>query len=106
MAFANADFSDILSTTIQSRSGVIADNVSANCALLTRLKRRGNVKPFSGGDQILQEISFSSNTNAMYYSGYQTLATAAQDVISASNWTIKQAACAVTISGLEQIQNS
>lgn len=29
-----------------------------------------------------------------------------QDVISASAWDIKQAACAVTISGLEQIQNS
>ena len=42
---------------------------SNNSALLARLKKRGNVKPFSGGDQILQEISFSSNTNAMYYSG-------------------------------------
>ena len=29
-----------------------------------------------------------------------------QDVISASSWDIKQAACAVTISGLETIQNS
>jgi len=48
---------------------VIADNVSNNNALLTRLKRRGNNKPFSGGNVILQELSFSSNTNAMYYSG-------------------------------------
>jgi|SRR3990167_1764281 len=106
MAFANSDYSDILATTIESRSGVIADNVSNNVALLVRLKKRGNVKPFSGGNEILQELSFSSNTNAMYYSGYQALSVQPQDVISASAWGIKQAACAVTISGLEQIQNS
>ena len=79
---------------------------SNNNALLTRVKRRGNNKPFSGGNVILQELSFSSNTNAMYYSGYQTLQINPQDVISASSFDIKQAACAVTVSGLEQIQNS
>ena len=106
MAFANADISDVIATSIQNRSGVIADNVTNNVALLTRLKRRGNQKPFSGGNVILQELSFSSNTNAMYYSGYQTLQVAPQDVISAASFDIKQAACAVTVSGLEQIQNS
>ena len=34
MAFANAQVSDIIATTIQSRSGVIADNVTKNNALL------------------------------------------------------------------------
>jgi hypothetical protein len=106
MAFANADISDIIATTVQSRSGVIADNVTHNNALLTRLKRRGNHKPFSGGNVILQEISFSSNTNAMYYSGYQTLTVNPSDNISAASFDVKQAACAVTVSGLEQIQNS
>lgn len=106
MAFANSDISDIIATTIQSRSGSIADNVTHNNALLTRLKQRGRIKPFSGGNVILQELSFSSNTNAMYYSGYETLQINPQDVISASQWDIKQAACAVTVSGLEMIQNS
>ena len=36
----------------------------------------------------------------------QTLAINPQDVISAASFDIKQAACAVTVSGLEQIQNS
>src|SRR3990167_2422768 len=88
---------------IKSRCIKIRSN---NNALLTRLKRRGNNKPFSGGNVILQELSFSSNTNAMYYSGYQTLQINPQDVISAASFDIKQAACAVTVSGLEQIQNS
>lgn len=106
MAFANAAISDIIATTIQSRTGEIADNVTSNNALLTRLKSRGNVRTFSGGNTIMQELSFASNGNAGWYSGYETLPIAAQDVISAAEYTIKQAACPVTISGLEQLQNS
>ena len=106
MAFANAAISDIIATTIQSRTGKIADNVTKNNALLARLKQRGNVKPFSGGNVILQELSFAENGNVGYYSGYETLPVAAQDVISAAQYDIKQAACPVTISGLEQLQNA
>ena len=40
-------------TTIQSRSGELADNVTNNNALLRRLRDRGNVKTFSGGNVIL-----------------------------------------------------
>jgi hypothetical protein len=49
----------------------LADNVTNNNALLRRLKERGNVKTFSGGNIILQEIMYndtaSNNTNS--YSG-------------------------------------
>lgn len=106
MAFANAQVSDIIATTIQSRSGVIADNVTKNNGLLTYLNKRGNSKPFSGGNVIMQELSFAQNGNAAWYSGYETLPVGAQDVISAAQFDIKQAACAVTISGLEMLQNS
>lgn len=106
MAFANAAISDIIATTIQSRTGKIADNVTKNNALLARLKQRGNIKPFSGGNVILQELSFQENGNAGWYSGYDLLPIAAQDVISAAQYDIKQAACPVTISGLDQLQNS
>jgi len=106
MAFANADISDIIATTIENRSGAVADNVLDNNALLARLKQRGKVKPFSGGTYIMQELSFQDNANAMYYSGGEVLNISAQDVISGSRWDIKQAACAVTITGLEQLQNA
>ena len=106
MAFANSQVSDIIATTIQSRSGIIADNVTKNNALLRRLQTRGNSKPFSGGNVIMQELSFAQNANASWYSGYETLPTGAQDVISAAQFDIKQAACPVTISGLEMLQNS
>ncbi len=106
MAFANASISDIVATTIQNRSGKIADNVTDNNALLKVLSKRGNVKPFSGGNVILQELSFRENGNVGYYSGYDELPVAAQDVISAAEFSIKQAASPVVISGLEELQNS
>lgn len=106
MAFANSAISDVLATTIQSRTGKIADNVTDNNAVLTWLAKRGNIKPFSGGSSILQELSFADNGNAGYYSGYDLLPTAAQDVISAAEFAIKQVAVPVVISGLEQLQNA
>lgn len=106
MAFANAAITDVIATTIQSRTGIIADNVTLNNALLSKLKQRGNIKTFSGGNTILQELSFAANGNAGWYSGYEVLPIAAQDVLSAAEYTIKQAACPVTISGLEQLQNA
>jgi len=106
MAFANASYSDILASTIENRSKKIADNVTNNNALLMKMKKKGRIKTFSGGHKILQELSFSENTNAGWYSGYDLLPVGVSDVISAAEYDIKQAAVPVIISGLEQLQNS
>lgn len=104
MPFANV--SDIVATTIQQRSKKLADNVTRNNALLAKLNTRGNVKTFSGGNQIYEEFMFAQNGNAGWYSGYDLLPVAAQDVISAAEYDIKQLACPVVMSGLEQLQNA
>ena len=106
MAFANTSVTDIIATTIQNRSRTIADNVTKNNALLARLGQRGNIRTISGGNVILEELSFAENANAGFYSGYDLLPVAAQDVISAAEFQIKQLACPVVISGLEMLQNS
>lgn len=106
MPFANANISDILATTIESRTRKIADNVTNNNALLMKLKKKGRIKTFSGGHKILQELSFAENGNAGWYSGYDLLPVGISDVISAAEYDIKQAAVPVVISGLEQLQNS
>jgi hypothetical protein len=80
--------------------------VTKNNALLSRLEQRGNVKTVSGGSKIFQELSFAENANAGWYSGYDLLPVAAQDVISAAEYEFKQAACPVTISGLDMLKNS
>ena len=104
MAFPN--ISDILATTIDSRTKKIADNVTKNNALLAKLEMKGKIKPFSGGVKILQELSFAENTNAGWYSGYDILPVGVSDVISAAEYNIKQAAVPVVLSGLEMLQNS
>jgi hypothetical protein len=104
MSFPNV--SDIVATTIQSRSRTIADNVTKNNAILSRLSQRGKIRTFSGGNVILEELSFAENPNAGFYSGYDLLPVAAADVISAAEYQIKQFAVPVVISGLEQLQNA
>lgn len=104
MAFPNV--SDLVATTIENRSSDIADNVTKNNALLSRLSKRGNVRTFDGGTVIFEELSFAENGNAGYYSGYDILPTAQQDVLSAAQYSIKQAAVPVVMSGLEMLQNA
>lgn len=106
MAFANSSISDIIATTIQSRSRKIADNVTANNAAFSRLKAKGKIKTVSGGEYIMQELSFAENNNAGWYSGYDLLPTAASDVLSAAQFNWKQCAVPVVISGLEMLKNS
>ncbi len=108
MAFANSSITDIIATTIQNRSGALADNLTNNNALLKRLKERGNVRPFSGGNVILEEIMYNDTTtnNANSYSGYELINISPDSPISAAQYSITQYADAVTMSGLEMLQNS
>src|SRR5215471_13559648 len=106
MAFANANISDIVATTIENRAKVVRDNVTKNNLFLAKLKASGNVRTISGGSVILEELSFAENGNTGWYSGYDLLPVAAQDVISAAQFSLKQAACPVVISGLDELKNS
>lgn len=108
MAFANSSISDIIATNIQSRTGELADNVTNNNALLKKLKMRGNVKTFSGGNVILEELMYNDSTtnNTNSYSGYEVLNVSQNSPISAAQYAIKQYASAISISGLELMQNS
>jgi hypothetical protein len=106
MAFANASISDIIATTIEKRSKKIRDNVTKNNGLLAYINAKGGVREFSGGSSIMEEISFAENANAGWYSGYDLLPVSAQDVVSAAQFDIRQAAVPVVISGLDQLRNA
>ena len=104
---ASPNLSELVTTTLRNRSKVIADNVTNNNGVLRAVNRNGRVKTFSGGRDIVQELSYQENSTFKYYSGYEVLNIEPSDVLSASTWDIKQAAVAVTISGLEgDIQNT
>jgi hypothetical protein len=103
---ASPNLSEIITTTLRNRSGKAADNVSRNNALLARLREKGKRKPFDGGRTIVQEIEYNMNQTYQRYSGYEVLNIQPSDIFTAAEFPIRQAAVAVTISGLEEIQNS
>jgi len=103
---ASPNLTEIVTTTLRSRTKQLADNVTKQTALLNRLNSKGKVKPISGGRTIVQELEYAENGTYQRYSGYETLNIAPSDVFSAAEYDWKQASVAVTISGLEQIQNA
>lgn len=103
---ASPGLSELVTTTLRNRSAEIADNVTDNNPLLMRLKARGKVKPVSGGRTIVEPLTYAENSTFKRYSGYETLDIQPSDVITAAEFEYKQAAVAVSISGLEMLQNS
>lgn len=59
---ASPNLSEIVTTTLRNRSGKLADSVTRNNAVLTRLASRGKQKPFDGGRTIVQEIEYANNS--------------------------------------------
>lgn len=102
---ATPNLSEIATTTLERRSKKIRDNVSNNNALLYKLQEKAE-QPVSGGRLIYEELSFQENSNGQWYSGYDTLSVSAVDVLTAAEFNWKQYAVAVTMSGLEELQNS
>jgi hypothetical protein len=100
------NLSEMVTTTLRNRTGQLADNMLDNNALLNRLKKRGKVKTVSGGRSIVQELEYADNSTFKRYSGYETLNIAPSDVFTAAEFDYKQAAVAISISGLEELQNS
>lgn len=106
MAYPNPNIGDIVATTLENRSKKAADNVTRNNALLNRLEKKGTARPFSGGREIWQEIEYAQNNTIGWYSGYETLNVSPSNIFTAATFPIRQAAVAVSISGLEELQNS
>jgi hypothetical protein len=102
---ASPGLSEIVTTTLRNRQPTIADNVLNNNALLLKMKRGGNVRPFSGGRTMVEPLYWAENSTYTRYSGYDVLNINPSDVISAAEFDLKQAAVAVSISGLEEYQN-
>lgn len=108
MAYVNpsSTMNEIVTTTLRNRTGKLADNVSLNNALLKALNKRGKRKVVNGGRTIVQEMEYAQNGTFKRYSGYEALNISPSDVFTSAEYNYAQAAVAVSISGLEMIQNS
>ena len=101
----NTDYNDILTTTLESRSGKLADNVSENSALLNRLKNKGKIRPVSGGSKIIEELEYGEG-DMTWYSGYDTISYTPKQLFSAAEFSLKLCAVPVAISGEDILKNS
>lgn len=106
MAVPNSSWSELATTTIESRTKDLADNFSVSTALLYRLKQKGKQKFWTGGTSILQELEYAENGTFTRFSGYDEVDISPSDVFTTASFSPKQASVAVTISKLEQLQNS
>lgn len=102
----SATMTEIVTTTLRNRTGKPADNVSKNNALLRRLKQKGNLKTVDGGRTIVQELEYAENGTYKRYSGYEAVNISPSDVFTGAEYNYAQAAVAISISGLEELQNS
>lgn len=100
------NLSEIVTTTLRNRRGMLADNVLNHNSLLRKLNERGNVQREDGGRTLVEEIEYAENSTFKYYSGYEELDISASDVFTSAEFNWKQAAAVVAISGLERRQNS
>lgn len=103
---ADVNLGETVVFTLRHRSKVLADNVTDNNALLKRIKARGNVRPVSGGRTIVEELEYAENGTFKRYTGYETLDISPSTVFDAAEFNWKQAAVAVSISGLDELINS
>lgn len=104
---ANPNYDDVFTTTIESRTRRLRDNITKNIAILARFSERGRIRLVSGGSKILEEMDFDDNTTYKRYSGSEALSTGISQVLTASEWAWKQIAITVEINGLEgQVQNT
>lgn len=106
MANPSSSMTEIVTTTLRNRTGQLADNVTKNNALLNRLKKKGKVKKVSGGRTIVQELEYAENNTFKRYSGYEALDISPSDVFTGAEFNYAQAAVAVSMSGLEMLQNT
>jgi hypothetical protein len=102
----NADFDAILSTTLKNYVPRLADNVFAARPLFYALTNGQTIRRVNGGAKIVVPIIYGKNTTAGSYSGADTIDIAAQAGITAAEYTWKQYAATVTITGIEEAKNN
>lgn len=106
MANPSSTVTEIVATTLRNRDKQVADNVTKNNALLARLKKKGKIRTVSGGRTIVQPLEYAENGTFKRYSGYEALNISPSDIFTGAEYNYAQAAVAVSISGLEMLQNA
>ncbi len=103
---AEPGLSELISTTLRRRSGKVANNTLNNNPILYTMNKVGNVKKNQTGRTLVEEADYQENPTFLRYEGSDELNTTRSPVITSFEYNWKQAAVAVIMNGLEQVQNS
>ena len=106
MAAGNADFDEILSTTLKNYVPKLTDNIFSARPLFYALTNGQTIRRISGGAKIVVPVIYGTNSTAGSYSGTDTISTTAQTGISAAEYDWRQYAATVTINGMEEAKNN
>ena len=98
MATPSTVFTELVTTTLRNSGTEVTDNVSNNNALLNRMKKKGNIKSFSGGYEIQSLWITPTTARPNAYTGYRNLNTSASDVLTSAKYPLQQIAMHVTAS--------
>ena len=102
----NANFDEILSTTLKNYVPKLTDNIFSARPLFYALTNGQTIRRITGGANIVVPIIYGTNSTAGSYSGTDTISTTAQTGISAAEYSWGQYAATVTINGLEEAKNN
>jgi hypothetical protein len=106
MAAGNANFDQILSTTLNNYIPKLQDNIFSARPLFYALTNGSTLRTVSGGAKIVVPLIYGTNSTAGSYAGTDPISITAQDGISAAEYDWKQYAATVTISGIEEAKNN
>lgn len=102
----NPNYDAVLSTTLKNYRDTLEDNVFNGRPLTNWLKAKNRITTKTGGAKIVVPIIHAENSTAGAYAGYDTLPTTPQEGISAAEYSWKQAAVSIAISGIEEAMNN
>lgn len=96
----------ILSTTLKKYQKTLTDNIFKSNATFFQLKQNNGTRTEDGGERIVEPVMYGTNSTARSYSGYETLDVTPQTGIDSAEFNWKQYSASISISGLEERQNS
>ena len=106
MATGNANYTKLITTTLQNLPAEVFDAVSTNNALLYMLQKRGNLKIVSGGRAFTHPIYYKQNTSFGSIAKLDPIPTPLMDDITRAEYPIKIVAGSIVISLLEEAMNA
>ena len=101
----NERLQEAFSLTLEDRSQGYSDLVSNSNALLSLMKKKGQMKPFSG-PTIRERLLYNESGTYTRYAGYQYLNPTPAELFNEAEFTAKLAAVSVTLSGEDILKNS